>query len=79
MQGVVKKVLIAVGLLVVGVVVLTATKAYGVWVISGIAVVLFVLGILRKEQGPTGEKDGGKKAGTGQDGDPEGRDSHEAR
>lgn len=74
MQGVLKKVLIAVGLVVVCGIILKATKAYGVWVISGIAMVLFVLGLLRKEPRVTGEEGGGEKAGTAL---PEGRESRE--
>ncbi len=52
MKLVVKRVLIAAVLVVVSVAILAATKAYGVWVIIGIAGVLFVLGILRKEKSP---------------------------
>lgn len=77
MQGVVKRVLIAVGLVVVCGIILKATKAYGVWVISGIAAVLFVLGLLRKEQRATGEEGGGEKAGTALPEGRERRDSHE--
>jgi hypothetical protein len=49
MNRVVKWVLIAAIMIVVCWAVLTATKSYGVWVISGIAVVLFCVGMLGKE------------------------------
>ena len=78
MQGVVKKVLIAVVLVVVSVAVLAATKAYGVWVISGIAVVLFVLGLLRKEPRSGGEEKADKGAGKTRSEGQERQDSHEA-
>ncbi len=52
MKLVVKRVLIAAVLVVISVAILAATKAYGVWVIIGIAGALFVLGILRKEKPP---------------------------
>jgi hypothetical protein len=76
MQGIVKKMLIAAGLVVVCGVILAATKAYGVWVISGIAAVLFVLGLLRKEKSATGEGGKGEKAGTAL---PEGRERRDPR
>ncbi len=62
-----KQILIALGLMAVSVVILTATKTYGIWVISGIAVVLFVLGLLRKEGTPR-DSAGGTKP------DPDARD-----
>ena len=49
LRRVFKVFLISLSLLVVCTAILTATKSYGVWVISGIAVVLFVLGLLKKE------------------------------
>jgi hypothetical protein len=61
MRRVVKQAAIAVVLLVVCGAIFAATKVYGVWVISGVAVVLFVLGLLRKET-PRGEGgDAGEK------------------
>jgi hypothetical protein len=59
--------IIALGLVAVCLVILTATKAYGIWMISGIAVVLFVVGLLRKEKAP-GDSGGEVKPG------PAGRD-----
>lgn len=52
MNTVLKRVLIAAALLAVCAAILAATKLYGVWVITGIAVILFILGILRKEDSP---------------------------
>jgi hypothetical protein len=62
-----RQILIALGLVAVCLIILTAMKAYGVWVISGIAVVLFVLGFLRKEKA-AGDSGGEVKPG------PDGRD-----
>ena len=45
-----KQVLIALGLLLLCIALLAGVKSYGVWVISAVAVVLFVIGILRKEK-----------------------------
>ncbi|MBE0557585.1 MAG: hypothetical protein IH628_10165 [Proteobacteria bacterium] len=52
MNIVLKRVLIAAALVAVGAVILAATKLYGVWVITGIAAVLFILGLLRKDNAP---------------------------
>ena len=49
MNTILKRVLIAGALIAICAVILVATKRYGVWIISGIAVVLFILGLLRKE------------------------------
>jgi hypothetical protein len=58
MKTMMKSVLIALGLLGICVALLAGVKSQGVWVISAVAVVLFVLGLLRKE-GPQ-EGTGGK-------------------
>ncbi len=47
-----KRVFIALALVVVCAIILAATKSYGVWVITGFAVFLFILGLLRKEKAP---------------------------
>ncbi len=52
MSKVLKRVLIAAALMAVCAVIFVATKLYGVWIISGIAVVLFVLGLLLKDNAP---------------------------
>jgi hypothetical protein len=78
MQGIVRKMLIALGLVVVCGVILAATKAYGVWVITGIAAVLVFLGLLRKETPATGEEGAGEKPQTALSEGRERRDSHEA-
>ena len=52
MNKVLKRVLIAAALVTVCAVILAATKRYGVWIITGIAVVLFILGLLRKDDAP---------------------------
>jgi hypothetical protein len=44
-----KRILIAAGLLAFCIAVLAGVKSYGVWVITGIAAVLFMVGLLRKE------------------------------
>ena len=49
MNTVLKRVLIAAALIAVCAVILAATRRYGVWIITGIAVVLFILGLLRKD------------------------------
>jgi len=49
MKILMKRILIALGLLVVSVAIYAGVKAYGVWVISAVAIVLFVLGLLRKD------------------------------
>lgn len=54
-------------LVVVCAVILAATRSYGVWVITGFAIFLFILGLLRKEKAPdkAGEtrNDDGEKPG----------------
>ena len=50
MSGTLKQALIALGLIVFCVAVFFAVKTYGVWVITGVAVVLFVLGLIRKDK-----------------------------
>jgi hypothetical protein len=52
MNVVLKRVFIALALVAVCVVILAATKSYGIWVITGFAVFLFILGLLRKEKTP---------------------------
>ncbi len=42
--------MIALGLVVFCVAVFFAVKTYGVWVITGVAVVLFILGLTRKDK-----------------------------
>lgn len=67
MNVVLKQVFTALALVVVCVVILAATKSYGIWVITGFAVFLFILGLLRKEKAPdkAGEPrdDSGEKPG----------------
>jgi hypothetical protein len=52
MNVVLKRIFIAAALVAVCAVILAATKSYGVWVITGIAVLLFIFGLLRKEKAP---------------------------
>ena len=52
MNVVLKRIFIAAVLVAVCAVILAATKSYGVWVITGIAVLLFIFGLLRKEKTP---------------------------
>ena len=52
MNVVLKRIFIAAALVVVCVVILAAITSYGVWVITGIAVLLFIFGLLRKEKAP---------------------------
>ncbi len=52
MNTVLKRALIATALIAVCAVILAATRRYGVWIITGIAVVLFILGLLRKDTAP---------------------------
>ncbi|MHB8772605.1 MAG: hypothetical protein ACYC7J_16550 [Syntrophales bacterium] len=54
MNAVLKRVAIAAVLIVVGGVIFALTKRYGVWVITGIAVVLFFLGLLRRDEAKKG-------------------------
>ncbi len=70
MKVVLKRVFIALALVVTCAIILAATKFYGIWVIIGFAVFLFILGLLRKEKAPdkTGEagNDDGKKPRQGE-------------
>jgi len=50
MGGILKQASIALGLIVFCIAVFFAVKAYGVWVITGVAVVLFILGLIRKDK-----------------------------
>ncbi len=52
MNNILKRAVIAVALVAFCAAILTATKAYGVWVISGIACILFAFGLLRREKPP---------------------------
>ena len=52
MNVVLKRIFIAAGLVAVCAAILAAIKSYGVWVITGIAVLLFIFGLLRKEKAP---------------------------
>jgi hypothetical protein len=56
MNMVLKRVLIAAGLIVFCGAVFAGVKYCGVWVITGVAVVLFIAGLLRKDKpvGPEG-------------------------
>jgi hypothetical protein len=56
MNIVIKRVLTVAALVVVSVLILLATHTYGVWVISGIAVVLVAFGLLRKEKPPAAQE-----------------------
>jgi hypothetical protein len=58
MGKVLKLVLIALGLLALCIAVLAGVKSYGVWVISAVAAVLFVIGMVRREEPKSG---GGSK------------------
>lgn len=63
-KALLKRIWIALVLVAVCAMVLTATKVYGVWVIIGAAVFLFVLGLLRKEKTPGRSKEeDGKPSG----------------
>lgn len=53
MNVVLKRILIAAGLLAFCAALFAGVKTYGVWVITGVAVVLFIAGLLRKDK-PTG-------------------------
>ncbi|MCE5265189.1 MAG: hypothetical protein LLG97_16855 [Deltaproteobacteria bacterium] len=50
MNVMLKRILIAAGLFAFCVAVLAGVKLYGVWVISGIAVLLVIVGLLRREK-----------------------------
>jgi hypothetical protein len=56
MNIVLKRVLMAAGLIIFCVAIFAGVKSYGVWVITAVAVVLFVVGLLRKDKpaGPGG-------------------------
>jgi len=70
MNVVLKRAFTALALVVVCAVILAATKSYGIWVITGFAVFLFILGLLRKEKPPDKadevRDDNGKKPGQGE-------------
>jgi hypothetical protein len=55
MNVVLRRVLIAAGLFVFCGAVFAGVKSYGVWVITGVAVVLFIAGLLRKDK-PVGSR-----------------------
>ena len=57
MNPVWKRAVIAAALIAVCAVILVATRRYGVWIITGIAAVFFILGLLRKDNPPAGEGD----------------------
>ncbi len=57
MNILVKRILIAAVLMTVCAVIFAATKLYGVWVITGIAVALVILGLLRKDEASGKEGD----------------------
>jgi hypothetical protein len=67
MNVVLKQVFIALALVAVCAVILAATRSYGIWVIPGFAVFLFILGVLKKEKTPGKEdavrEESGKKSG----------------
>jgi hypothetical protein len=63
MNVVLKRALLAAALFATCAVILAAVKTYGVWVLSGIAVALFGLGLLRKEKKPSGSGDGRETTG----------------
>jgi hypothetical protein len=50
MSVLLKRILIAAGLFVFCAAVFAGVKSYGVWVITGVAVVLFIVGLLRKDR-----------------------------
>ena len=47
-----KRAVIAAALIAFCAVILAATRRYGVWIITGIAAVFFILGLLRKDNAP---------------------------
>ena len=57
MNPVWKRAVIAAALIAVCAVILVATRRYGVWIITGIAAVLFILGLLRKDKAHGREMD----------------------
>jgi len=72
MNVVLKRIFIAAVLVAVCAVILAATKSYGVWVITGIAVLLFIFGLLRNENSPDkpGEDPDDRGEKSGQDKNP---------
>jgi hypothetical protein len=50
MNMVLKRILIAAGLIVFCGAVFVGVKSYGVWVITGVAIVLFIAGLLRQDK-----------------------------
>ncbi len=72
MNAMLKMIVIALALVVACGALLSGVKSYGVWVISAAAVVLFVVGLLRKDEpeekpGKTGKADRPDGAGGGSD------------
>lgn len=63
MNALLKRVVIAAVLIVIGAAIFALTKRYGVWVITGVAVVLFVLGLLRRDEPPVQGGDNPEQAG----------------
>jgi hypothetical protein len=59
MNVVIKRILTAAALVIVCMVILVATKAYGVWVITAIAIALFLMGVLFREKCPDKTADDG--------------------
>lgn len=57
MNSIIKRTLIALGLIAFCSAVLAATKSYGVWVISAIAIGLFIVGMLRGEKTAADNRD----------------------
>jgi fatty acid desaturase len=73
MNVVLKRIFIAAALVAVCAAILAAIKSYGVWVITGIAVLLFIFGLLRKEKAPdkaAGEAPDDRGEKSGQDKNP---------
>jgi hypothetical protein len=65
MNMVLKRILITVGLIVFCGAVFAGVKSYGVWVITGVAVVLFIAGLLRQDKpvGSGGRDDAQNRGG----------------
>lgn len=66
MNRVLKRVLIAAGLFVFCAALFAGVRSYGVWVITGVAVVLFIVGLLRKDNPAV---PGGRDEPPGRDGE----------
>jgi low affinity Fe/Cu permease len=52
MNLVFKRVILAAALVIVCMAILVATKSYGVWIITAIAIALFLMGVLFREKSP---------------------------